>query len=277
MARLSSRFASATSVRRDRALTDDELMRFVPSVFSEARHESRSDRYTYIPTITLLDNLRKEGFQPFFACQTRTRDEEKRGFTKHMLRLRRSGQITGAEVPEIIMLNSHDGSSSYQMIPGMFRFVCTNGMVCGQSFGEIRVPHKGDIVGQVIEGAYEVLDIFDRVQESSGIMKEISMSPEAQRVFAQTALNWKYDDKGEGKHIPLAPADVLTVRRSADNHNDLWTTYQRVQENMTKGGLWAKSEKGRYSRTRAVNGIDGDVRLNRALWSMAEEMKKILS
>ncbi|EIP3952781.1 DUF945 domain-containing protein [Salmonella enterica] len=277
MARLSSRFASATSVRRERALTNEELMHYVPSVFSEACHESRSDRYTYIPTITLLDNLRKEGFQPFFACQTRTRDEDKRGFTKHMLRLRRSGQITGAEVPEIILLNSHDGSSSYQMIPGMFRFVCTNGMVCGQSFGEIRVPHKGDIVGQVIEGAYEVLDIFDRVQESSGIMKEISMSSEAQRVFAQTALNWKYDDKGEGKHIPLAPADVLTVRRSEDNQNDLWTTYQRVQENMTKGGLWGKSEKGRYSRTRAVNGIDGDVRLNRALWTMAEEMKKILS
>ena len=64
-----------------------------------------------------------------------------------MMRLRRSGQIAGKEVPEIILLNSHDGSSSYQMIPGMFRFVCTNGMICGQTFGEIRVPHKGDVVG----------------------------------------------------------------------------------------------------------------------------------
>jgi hypothetical protein len=54
-----------------------------------------------------------------------------------MMRLRRAGQITGKEVPEIILLNSHDGSSSYQMIPGMFRFVCTNGMICGQTFGEI--------------------------------------------------------------------------------------------------------------------------------------------
>ncbi len=62
------------------------------------------------------------------------------------------GHINGQEVPEIILLNSHDGSSSYQMIPGIFRFVCTNGTVCGNNFGEIRVPHKGDIVGQVIEG-----------------------------------------------------------------------------------------------------------------------------
>lgn len=141
MSRLSSVFRSENVIRKERALTNDELMRYVPSVFSEEKHESRSSRYTYIPTITLLDNLRNEGFQPFFACQTRTRDAGKREHTKHMLRLRREGQISGQEVPEIILLNSHDGSSSYQMIPGMFRFVCMNGMVCGQTFGEIRVPH----------------------------------------------------------------------------------------------------------------------------------------
>lgn len=141
MARLSSAFRSANVIRKERALTNDELMCYVPSVFSEDKHASRSERYTYIPTITLLDNLRTEGFQPFFACQTRTRDEGKREHTKHMLRLRREGQIGGQEVPEIILLNSHDGSSSYQMIPGLFRFVCANGMVCGQTFGEIRVPH----------------------------------------------------------------------------------------------------------------------------------------
>lgn len=277
MTRLSSRSGARNSIRSDRALTNDELLHVVPSVFSEDKHDSRSDKYTYIPTITLLDNLRREGFQPFFASQTRPRDEERRGHTKHMLRLRREGQIEMDEVPEIILLNSHDGSSSYQMIPGMFRFVCANGMVCGQTFGEIRVPHKGDIAGQVIEGAYEVLGIFDRVEESCEEMKSIDLKPEEQRILAETALNWKYDSKGEGKHIPLTPEDVLHVRRRADQSSDLWTTYQRVQENMSKGGLWAKSEKGRYSRTRAVTGIDGDVKLNRALWEMAEMMKKLKS
>lgn len=70
MARLSSHFGSANIIRRDRPLTRDELFSTVPSVFSEEKHASRSNRYTYIPTITLLDNLQKEGFQPFFACQT---------------------------------------------------------------------------------------------------------------------------------------------------------------------------------------------------------------
>ncbi|MDO1698258.1 DUF932 domain-containing protein, partial [Escherichia coli] len=68
-------------------------------------------------------------------------------------------------VPEIILLNSHDGSSSYQMLPGMFRFVCQNGLICGQTFGEVRVPHKGDVVNKVIEGAYEVLGLFERMDE----------------------------------------------------------------------------------------------------------------
>ncbi|HHO8784747.1 TPA: DUF932 domain-containing protein, partial [Klebsiella pneumoniae] len=80
--RLASRFGLTHSIRQERPLTNDELVKVVPSVFSEEKHNSRSDRYTYIPTITLLDKLREEGFQPFFACQSRVRDEDKRGHTK---------------------------------------------------------------------------------------------------------------------------------------------------------------------------------------------------
>jgi hypothetical protein len=72
--KLISRFGRVNQIRRDRPLTREELMSHVPSVFSEEKHESCSERYTYIPTITLLDNLQREGFQPFFACQTRVRD-----------------------------------------------------------------------------------------------------------------------------------------------------------------------------------------------------------
>nr|WP_253380318.1 DUF932 domain-containing protein [unidentified bacterial endosymbiont] len=187
----------------------------MPSVFSEEKHESRSERYTYIPTITLLDNLQREGFQPFFACQTRVRDLNKRDHTKHMLRLRREGQITGKQVPEIILLNSHDGSSSYQILPGLFRFVCQNGLVCGETFGEVRVP--------------------------------------------------------------VTASQILTPRRYEDRQDDLWSVFNRCQENLLKGGLPGRSAKGKRSHTRAVRGIDGDVKLNRALWVMAEELQQVLS
>ncbi|HAF2409686.1 TPA: DUF945 domain-containing protein [Salmonella enterica] len=164
--RLASRFGRHNSIRRKRPLTDAELMQTVPSAFSGDKHESRSERYTYIPTINIINRLREEGFQPFFACQSRVRDLSRWEYSKHMLRLRREGLINWKEVPEIILLNSHDGSSSYQMVPGLFRFVCTNGLACGNHFGEIRVPHKGDNVWQVIEGAYEVMGIFAKVTEN---------------------------------------------------------------------------------------------------------------
>ncbi len=155
--RLASRFGRINQIRRDRPLTREELIQVVPSVFGEDKHASRSERYTCIPTITILENLQREGFQPFFACQSRVRDPARREYTKHMLRLRRTGQIHGQQVPEIIILNSHSGESSFQLLPGIFRSVCTNSLVCGQSFGEIRVPHRGDVVNKVIEGAYDVL------------------------------------------------------------------------------------------------------------------------
>ncbi|WP_223510235.1 DUF932 domain-containing protein [Rahnella sp. GSA61A] len=271
--RLASHFGSKNQIRRDRPLTNDELASVVPSVFSEEKHGSRSDRYTYIPTIQLLDSLRKEGFQPFFACQTRVRDEARKGHTKHMLRLRRERQITGSEVPEIILLNSHDGSSSYQMLPGIFRFVCSNGMVCGEDFGEVRVPHKGDVTGQVIEGAYEVLGIFDKVDEHMNIMKDIPLNRDEQDLFAQAALMYRYGE--DDKKIPVTPASVLMPRRAEDRQNDLWVTFQRVQENMIRGGLIGRNEKGKRTTTRAINGIDGDVKLNRALWMIAEQFKKM--
>ena len=62
--RLASRFGYANQIRRDRPLTHEELMHYVPSIFGEDRHTSRSKRYAYIPTITVLESLQREGFQP---------------------------------------------------------------------------------------------------------------------------------------------------------------------------------------------------------------------
>ena len=93
------------------------------------------------------------GFQPFTVTQTRVRNEDRRDFTKHMIRFRHAGQINArGEANEIILLNSHDGTSSYQMLAGMFRFVCSNGLVCGDTVADVRVPHKGDVTAQVVEG-----------------------------------------------------------------------------------------------------------------------------
>ncbi|AXL82833.1 TPA: DUF945 domain-containing protein [Pseudomonas aeruginosa] len=272
---LASRFASRSPVlRSDSPLSDDQIHRVAPSIFAEAPHESRSQRYAYIPTATVLTELRKEGFQPFMVTQTRTRHEDRRDYTKHMIRLRHASQINArGEANEIILLNSHDGTSSYQMLAGMFRFVCSNGLVCGDTVADVRVPHKGDVAGQVIEGAYQVLHGFDRALESRESMQAITLDEGEAEVFARAALSLKYDDPD--KPAPITESQILMPRRFDDRRPDLWMTFNRIQENLTKGGLPGRSANGRRQQTRPVQGIDSDVRLNRALWLLADGLRQL--
>lgn len=270
-----SPFASRSPVlRSDSPLSDDQIHRVAPSIFADAPHESRSQRYAYIPTAAVLAELRKEGFQPFMVTQTRVRDAGKREHTKHMLRLRHASQINArGEANEIILLNSHDGTSSYQMLAGMFRFVCSNGLVCGDTVADVRVPHKGDVAGQVIEGAYQVLHGFDRALESRESMQAITLHDSEAEVFARAALSLKYDDPD--KPAPITESQILMPRRFDDRRPDLWSVFNRTQENLTKGGLHGRSANGRRQQTRPVQGIDSDVRLNRALWLLADGLRQL--
>ncbi|HDR9796808.1 TPA: DUF945 domain-containing protein [Burkholderia cenocepacia] len=270
---LASRFASRSPVlRSDYPLSDDQIRAVAPSIFADAPHESRSERYSYIPTATVLQKLRGEGFEPFMVCQTRVRQDDRRDYTKHMIRLRHASQINGREANEIILLNSHDGTSSYQMLAGMFRFVCQNGLVCGDTVADVRVPHKGDVAAHVIEGAYEVLQGFDGAQESRDAMQAITLDSGEAEVFARAALALKYD---EATPAPITESQVLMPRRHDDSRRDLWSVFNRTQENLIKGGLSARAANGRRQTTRPVQGIDNGIRLNRALWLLADGLRQL--
>lgn len=271
--RFSNSFRNPNTLRSHEPLTNDQIRTVAPSIFADEAHESRSSRYVYIPTVTVLDKLREEGFQPFMVCQTRVRDQDKKDHTKHMIRLRHASRIMDKEANEIILLNSHDGTSSYQMIPGVFRFVCANGLVVGESMGDQKVRHSGshDVVDDVIEGAYEVLRQFERVDGQRDAMRSQILRPYEQMALAEAALSYRYDEaKGPA---PITAAQLLTPNRIEDRSNDLWTTFNRVQENVIKGGLRGKNKANRRTTTRAVNGIDQDVKLNRALWVLAEALR----
>ncbi|MDM0015848.1 DUF932 domain-containing protein [Variovorax sp. J22P168] len=272
---LASRFGRHSPSLRSREPLSDEQMRAVaPSIFADAAHDSRSERYTYIPTSTVLDGLRKEGFQPFMVAQTRVRDESRRDFTKHMIRLRHANQINDAEANEVILLNSHDGTSSYAAMAGLFRFVCANGLVHGDPVADVRVRHKGDVVHNVIEGAFEVLDGFERVREQREEMRGVELDRGEAEILARAAIALKYEPDAT-KPAPITEAQVLAPRRVADDKPDLWSTFNRLQENLVRGGLEARTTNGRRQRTRPVQGIDQNVKVNRALWMLAEEMKRL--
>lgn len=112
---LATRFAKNTTrvIRSEEPLAEDQIFAAAPSVFAAGKHASRSERYTYIPTIEVLRGLRKEGFEPFMVAQGSSRVEGKAEFTKHMIRMRHAGQVQARpEASEIILINSHDGASS---------------------------------------------------------------------------------------------------------------------------------------------------------------------
>ena len=275
---LATRFARNTFVTRSETpLVEDQMRRAAPSIFATGKHSSRSESYTYIPTIEVLRGLRQEGFEPFMIAQSQSRIEGKTEFTKHMIRMRHAGQVqTRPEANEIILINSHDGASSYQMLAGAFRFVCCNGLVVGTVSNDIRIPHKGNIQGEVIEGAFRVLDDFEAVDASIDGMKALELHPDEQRAMATAALALRYGERGEGEPpAPIAVDQLTEARRAEDTGRSLWLSMNRMQSNLMQGGQPGRSAHGRRMHTRPVNSIDRTVTLNRALWVLAEEMRKL--
>lgn len=278
-----------TPSRSRAALTRDMMMRAAPSIFATEAHASRSDRYTQIPTISLVEGLEREGFEVVEVSQSRARVADRKDFTKHIVKMRRGQHEFGRpgehvfrddreEIPEVCLVNSHDGSSSYQMFAGLFRLLCNNGLMvaCGVS-SEIRIPHTGNVIDRVIEGAYTVVADFDKVRENAERMKALTLDADESRVFARAAIVAKYGELEEGKTAyPITPDQALNVRRNGDEGGNLWRTFNRVQENLIRGGQRAaRTATGRRQTTRPVEGIHQNVQLNRALWTLADEMAKL--
>ena len=259
-------------------LSEDELRRAVPAAFAAAPHSSRSDRYAYIPTAEIIRGYEREGFRPTFATQARPRDADRFETTKHMLRFRRQADIGRSEASEIVVINSHGGESAVQIFGGVFRFICCNGMVCGDTFEEVRVRHSPSLVNEVIEGAYRVVDGFERVRGTVDTMKAIGLSRPEQLALAHSAAVLRFDLQ-DGEQAPVTAESIIRPRRSGDEGNDLWTCFNRTQEAVIRGGLHGATVNadGRRRRvtTRAVAGIDQNITLNRALWALAERMAEL--
>jgi hypothetical protein len=257
------------------ALDNEALFRHVPSVFAREAHDSRSERYVYVPTIEIVEGLRREGWLPFFAVQAVPRDGTRHGHAKHMLRLRRDEGIGKPEAAEVIIVNSHDGTSAYQMFAGVLRFVCTNSMIAGERFEEVRVPHKGGIQDRIIEGVYTVAEDFPRLIDATETMKDTRLSRDEQQVLAEASLVARYGEE----ESPVRPDQIIAPRRREDAGQSLWQTFNVIQENLIRGGLDGRRQTAdgriRRSRTRPINGIDQNVGLNRALWTLAEEMQRL--
>lgn len=264
--------------RQIQELDNDALRKAAPSIFAGEAMAGVSDRYSFLPTIEVVEAMRQAGWAPVQASEQRIRTEARQGFQKHVIRFQRFDHLSTAEVgqrPEVVLLNSHDRSSAYQLHAGIFRLVCSNGMIIADgTFAHVSIRHAGFTPERVIKASAEVLDDVPRLMDHVSSFQDRKLSEPERKAFAEAALLLRYDSLEEA---PVRADKVLEHRRREDNGNDLWTTLNVVQENMIRGGLKDYSKRKpdgkRHPRTRAVAGIDENVKLNKALWHLAEVLK----
>jgi len=264
MTSASTRYASAF----EEGLNPQELQQRSPAVFAPRAHEATSPVYTFISTERVLDGLGQAGFVPVAARQMQTRCRSQL-HACHVVRLRRRCETVALRdcVPEIVFLNSHDGTTAYQLRVGLFRAVCTNGLIVSMAaFPVWRVPHRGDVLEGVVKAALEVSETFAALGDQIERMEFKLLTEGQRRELAHEALMLRFP---EAPHGGLTPAQLLEVRRPEDAGQDLWRTFNAVQENVLRGGLVGRSASGRLRRTRGIKAIREDIRLNTGLWELA--------
>ncbi|OKP64455.1 phosphoribosylamine--glycine ligase [Ensifer adhaerens] len=264
-----------------RAMSEDELRAVAPSIFATTAHESRSERFKPIPTIEVLRGLMAEGFVPVGARQSSSRTEGKADYTKHLVRLRRidDGHTyrVGDTVCEILLKNANDGTSAYDLMAGLFRIRCMNSLVTqSATIDSVKVRHSGDVGGKVIEGTYRVMKEAERTLAAPQDWGTVKLDRDEREIFAEAAHLIRFADNNGELATPIKPEQLLIPRRHDDRGDDLWTTWNVAQENIIKGGVRGvgRDDLGRPRRvkSRAVNGIDQDIKLNKALWLLGEKM-----
>lgn len=290
----------------NKALTDDQIRAIAPSVFATSAQQDVSSRYSFLPTSAILDGMRAEGWQCVKAQDQRVRAEGREGFQKHMLRFCQTSEMevfeqflqrgrheisrAGLAVrTEIVLVNSHDRTSSYQLHAGLMRLICYNGLCVSDSIlGHIAITHINFEPSKVIEASFEILKDTAKVTESMQAFQDRQLTYDEQLALAAGAHAYRWEDK---EKAPVQPKVLLQGRRSEDvsgsgygeriAKSDLWTTFNVVQENVVKGGqkdydkIGSARRAGHRSpgKVRAIKGIDEDLKFNKALWAMAEQLR----
>ena len=271
----------AQSARFDtgRAMTEDELRRAAPSIFATTARPDKSARFAPIATIDAVRALAKEGFSVVGAKQCVAKRADGGPFSKHLLRIRRLNDAVehrvGDTVFEMLLKNANDGSSKWNLMGGLFKIACLNSLVAAlASLENIAVRHTGDALHKVIEGTFTVLAEGQKAIEAPLEWSKINLNDDQRLDYAKAAHLVRFGDAEGNVTTNVKPEQLLSPRRTQDVGNDLWKTFNVVQENVIRGGVpaFGTDTRGRYVRrhTRAINGIDQDLKLNKALWMITQ-------
>lgn len=269
-----------------REVTKDEMRKIYPAIFAESEKETLSDKYLYIPTYKLIEGLERNGFKTVGAKQVRSKSAG-REHGKHVVYMAHdslnSVMKVGDSKPMIALTNSHNGSSAFAIDTAFFRLVCSNGLMTPSSeLNSARIVHKVGMQDDVIEACFKVVENFPKQAQLVEMMTQVKLNIDEKMLLAESAQNLAFEpetielNKELGREI--APK-LLTARRYDDRGDDLWRTFNVIQENIIKGGvrIVRENDQGRRSlaRTRAVNSIDRDSKLNKELMTLAQKMLEL--
>ena len=239
-----------------------QIRRVAPSVFADREDDSRSEKYRFVSSDSLLDQMEEAGFLVVGAQEQRSRKPDGTPTRKHLIRFAHRDVLehNRNQRIEVVMINSHNGSCSYQLMTGIFRLVCTNGLIVGA-----RMAVSLRLAG-------ETPRIMDDIRRMQGVELPYKRQVDFVHEAARLRLGDNYEDR-------IRPEALLSPRRwndigfTAGGQATVWQCFNRVQENLIRGGIPLKPQKeGAYCRRslRALNGIDGNTRLNRELWDLTD-------
>ena len=266
----------------NQVITRGRLGGIAPSIFASEHKAGLSAKYIFVPTIEIVDEMEKQGWLPVKAQEMRTRNANNQGYQKHMVRFRNFDEgmgntlTVGDTLFEIILTNSHNGTSAFIFNMGMYRLVCDNGMVVSESaFDAVHVRHSGYDAQNVIDVTGEVVKKAPEIAGKIADFKGVVLTDPERRAFGAAAKRLRFD------HPEIIETEkILMPHRQEDSGNTLWQVANVVQENLVKGHVNyvdRDPETGRPRRksTREIKGIDSNIKLNQSIWSLAEAMKNI--
>lgn len=273
------------------------------SIIAQDHAPDRSGKFAFIPTTQVIGILADHGWQLTKANEKACRVEEHRGFQEHLLRFRQEKDIIGVNAlithqnhmvrrqdplaifPEIVLKNAHDGTASFSIMAGLFRLICSNGLIVADSmFATHKIRHIGYQDQNVIDAVYDVVETTPKIIGKVEEYKQIELDKPEQLLLAEAALTAKYGQEPETLKKYDLEALIRPVRREDRiiqdynaPRNTLWNTYNTIQEKMVeKGGRFQHRDTGwGNKKARGVKSVGENVRLNQALWALTDKMAKL--
>ena len=265
-------------------LSTDEIREQAPVIFAGGPTREVSERYVYADTPTIISDMDKLGWKVRQVGQRKARKENTM-FSPHFVRFanpdyRIKGNGGDYSFPEVVMKNRYDGLGAVEFMAGIFRLVCSNGMVIStQSFGEMKLNHRGysfeemrKLVGDRVVSIEEQVAVMNAMKDTE-LMKEQQRELAMQGLLIRGQVSKKEEGKFRGKVDLLTLDEILTPERNEDKGNDLWNTFNVVQEKMVNGGFHTQlGLNTKVRKVRAIKSFEQDLTLNKQLFSAATEL-----